>query len=380
MRRTLLVTNDFPPAIGGIQTYLEEYCRRLPAADLTVLASTPKQGGQQAAADYDAGVDFDVVRHPTHMLLPVPSVEKMMRQIISERDIHTVWFGAAAPLGLLGRAARQAGAQRILATTHGHEIGWSMVPGARQALKRIFSEADVVSYISKYTLSRLTPCIPPSTETVQLPSGIDTERFKPDNRARAKLRERYGIANAPTVVCISRLVRRKGQDVLMEIWPEVVSRVPDARLVIVGWGSLAPTLGKMWHASEVKDNIILTGKVPWEELAEHAAMADVFAMPCRTRGKGLDVEGLGIVFLEASAAGIPVIAGDSGGAPETVIEGETGYVVNGRDRGQLTDAIVHLLTDPQLRAAMGRRGRADMIEHWEWPTLIERLENALSGD
>ncbi|WP_366180093.1 glycosyltransferase family 4 protein [Actinomyces timonensis] len=376
MRRTLLVTNDFPPVVGGIQSYLDDYTRRLPPSDLTVLASTPPEGPEAAAA-FDSEARFDVVRMPTHMLLPTPEVRSRMRGLIAERGIETVWFGAAAPLGLLGRAARRAGASRVIATTHGHEVGWSMLPGSRRLLRRILRDADVVTYISEYTLGRLSPFMPSGTLTTHLPSGIDVERFRPDPAARSALRARYRLGGAPTVVCVSRLVARKGQDSLIEAWPRVVERVPGARLVIVGWGSYARRLALLKRGSPARDSIILTGKVPYDELPGHVAMGDVFAMPCRTRGGGLDVEGLGIVFLEASAAGLPVIAGTSGGAPETVVEGVTGNVVDGRDQDALVEAIARQLSDADARARMGTAGRELMIDRWTWPTLVERLVRAI---
>ncbi|KGF00117.1 glycosyltransferase family 4 protein [Actinomyces urogenitalis] len=372
MRRTLLVTNDFPPVVGGIQSYLDDYCHRLPAEDLTVLASTPPEG-EEAARAYDATLPYEVLRVPTHMLLPTPDVRRRMEQAITQRGIETVWFGAAAPLGLLGAAAHRAGATRVIATTHGHEVGWSMIPGARQALRKIFRDADVITYISDYTLGRLRPFMPADQQLLRLPSGIDTHRFHPNPAARALLRDRYRLGEAPTVVCVSRLVARKGQDSLIKVWPRVAEQVPGARLVIVGWGSYAKRLADLKRDSPARESIILTGKVPYEELPWHVAMGDVFAMPCRTRGGGLDVEGLGIVFLEASSAGLPVIAGTSGGAPETVEEGVTGNVVDGRDKDALAAGLVRQLQDPQLRERMGRAGRALMEERWTWPALVDSL-------
>ena len=378
MRRTLLVTNDFPPVVGGIQSYLDDYTRRLPADDITVLASTPPEGPEAAAA-HDAALAFDVVRMPTRMLLPTPDVRARMQRIIGERAIETVWFGAAAPLGLLGRAARAAGASRVIVSTHGHEVGWSMIPGARLALRRIFREADVVTHISDYTLGRLRPFMPPDRQVLRLPSGIDVERFRPDAAARSRLRARYGLGGAPTAVCVSRLVARKGQDSLIGVWPRVVERVPGARLVIVGWGPYARRLALLKRRSPVRGSIILTGAVPHDELPGHVAMGDVFAMPCRTRGGGLDVEGLGIVFLEASATGLPVIAGNSGGAPETVEEGVTGDVVDGRDADALVAALVRQLSDPELRGRMGRAGRGLMERRWTWPGLVVGLVEAVDA-
>lgn len=378
MRQTLLVTNDFPPVVGGIQSYLEDYARRLPSGDLVVLASTPPEGPRAAEA-FDATVPFEVVRMPTHVLLPTPDVCARMKRLIAARSIETVWFGAAAPLGLLGRAAKRAGATRVIATTHGHEVGWGMVPGARQLLRRIFRDADVVTYISDYTLGRLRPSIPEGTTTLRLPSGIDVDRFRPDPVARAKLRERYRLGEDPTAVCVSRLVPRKGQDSLVTAWPRVVRAVPAAKLVIVGWGPYARDVALLRRRSPVRDSIILTGKVPDAELPGHVAMGDLFAMPCRTRGKGLDVEGLGIVFLEASAAGLPVIAGTSGGAPETVVEAVTGNVVDGRDEDALVMALVRQLSDPALRRRMGAAGRELMMERWTWPGLVTSLIAAIDA-
>lgn len=378
MRRTLLVTNDFPPVVGGIQSYLEDYAKRLPAQDLIVLASTPP-GGPGAAAAYDATALFKVVRMPTRVLLPTPDVRLRMRRIIETEGVETVWFGAAAPLGLLGAAAKRAGATRVIATTHGHEVGWGMVPGARQALRRIFRTADVVTYISQYTLGELSPHLPSGTRTLRLPSGIDVERFRPDPTARAALRERYGLGQAPTAVCVSRLVARKGQDSLIEAWPRVVEQVPGAQLVVVGWGPYAKRLAQLKRASAARESIVLTGPVDSAELPGHVAMGDVFAMPCRTRHGGLDVEGLGIVFLEASATGLPVIAGTSGGAPETVEEAVTGNVVDGRDEDALVAALVRQLTDPELRARMGAAGRRLMTEQWTWPSLVDSLISAIDA-
>ena len=383
MRRTLLVTNDFPPVVGGIQSYLDDFTRRLPAEDLVVLASTPPneddKTGEEIADAYDAASPFPIHRLSTHMLVPDPLAIRRMSQLIASEGIETVWFGASAPLGLMGPAAHKAGATRTIVTTHGHEVGWSMIPGARQMLKRIFADADVITYISDYTVGRLRSCMPNTPHLVQLPSGIDTERFQPCPEMRTHLRGRYQLGEAPTVVCVSRLVHRKGQDSLIRVWPRVVNQVPDARLVIVGWGPLAKNLALAKRNSPVRDHIILTGVVPYDELPGHVAMADVFAMPCRTRGGGLDVEGLGIVFLEAQAAGVPVIAGDSGGAPETVIHGHTGFVVPGRDDDELVTRLVQLLRHSDLRADMGSAGRELMEANWTWPHLVQRLEDAINA-
>ena len=375
MTRILLVTNDFPPRRGGIQSYLEQFVRRLADSgehELTVYA--PKWKG---AEDYDRAAPFRVVRHPGTLMIPEPGVDRRMRGLIREGGMETVWFGAAAPLALLASRARSAGAQRVLASTHGHEVGWSMLPGARSALRRIGEDTDVITYVSRYTRGRFASAFGPRATLEYLPSGVDAHRFRPDPAARAWLRERYRLGARPAVVCVSRLVARKGQDTLIKAWPQILRRVGDAALVIVGSGPYEQTLHRMAGQSGAGDSVLFTGAVPTDELPDHYAMADVFAMPCRTRGAGLDVEGLGIVFLEASAAGVAVVAGDSGGAPETVIEGETGRVVDGTDVDEVAEVIAGLLQDPATAQRMGRAGRDWVTRDWNWDGLTARLSGLL---
>lgn len=371
MTRILLVTNDFPPRRGGIQSYLEQFANRLTAAGehhLTVYAPHWK-----GAAAYDRAAPFPILRHPGTLMVPEPGVDRRMRRLIAEHGIETVWFGAAAPLALLAPRARSAGAQRVLACTHGHEVGWSMLPVARSALRRIGEGSDVITYVSRYTRSRFASAFGPRACLEHLPPGVDTDRFRPDPVARAELRARYRVGDRPLVVCISRLVPRKGQDMLIKVLPEIRRRVDGVALVIVGGGPHGDTLRRLADGCGVARDVVFTGPVPNAELPAHYAMADVFAMPCRTRGAGLDVEGLGIVFLEASATGVPVVAGDSGGAPETVIDGTTGRLVDGRSQDQIVAAVSALLADPATAGRMGQAGRAWVERDWNWDTHAARL-------
>ena len=377
MTRVLLVTNDFPPRPGGIQAYLEALTTNLAEMGehtLTVYAPRWKRAEQ-----YDSRAPFEVVRHPGTLMLPVPDVDARMGALIATHDIDTVWFGAAAPLGLLGRRARQAGAGRVVASTHGHEVGWSMLPVARSALRRIGEDSDVVTYISRYTRDRVASAFGPRAALEHLPPGVDVERFRPDPDARAELRARYGLGDRPVIVCLSRLVPRKGQDMLIRALPRIRSRVDGAALAIVGGGPYLPTLRRLATSLDVADHVIFTEGVAPAELPAHHTMADVFAMPCRTRGAGLDLEGLGIVYLEASASGVPVVAGQSGGAPEAVKEGRTGFVVDGRSIDQIADAVSRILKDPDLAARMGAAGRQWILERWRWQTHAARLATLLTG-
>jgi phosphatidylinositol alpha-1,6-mannosyltransferase len=372
MDKTLIVTNDFPPRPGGIQTFVHNMAVRMPAERITVYASTWRDGGE--VARFDAEQPFQVIRDRSTMLLPTPRVTRRAAEILRAEGCGSVWFGAAAPLGLMAPALRRAGAERLLGMTHGHEAAWAQLPGSRQLLRRIGAGTDTLTYLGEYTRSRIAAAVGPRAagRMRQVPPGVDEKTFHPDSGG-PELRARLGLADRPVVVCVSRLVPRKGQDTLIRALPGVLAQLPEAVLLIVGDGPYRADLERLARQTGVAGSVRFTGPVAWSELPAHYGAGDVYAMPCRTRRGGLDVEGLGIVYLEASATGLPVIAGDSGGAPDAVLEGETGYVVPGRDLGALTDRLVQLLLDPALRARLGARGREWVEQNWRWDLLAERL-------
>ncbi|MFJ8712612.1 glycosyltransferase family 4 protein [Streptomyces violaceus] len=380
MRKTLIVTNDFPPRPGGIQAFLHNMALRLDPQQLVVYASTWKRGreGVEATAAFDAEQPFTVVRDRTTMLLPTPAVTRRAAGLLREHGCTSVWFGAAAPLGLMAPALRDAGAERLVATTHGHEAGWAQLPAARQLLRRIGDSTDTITYLGEYTRSRIAGALSPqaAARMAQLPPGVDEKTFHPDSGGD-EIRARLGLTDRPVIVCVSRLVRRKGQDTLIRAMPRILAAEPDAVLLIVGGGPYEGDLRKLAQETGVAASVRFTGAVPWSELPAHYGAGDVFAMPCRTRRGGLDVEGLGIVYLEASATGLPVVAGDSGGAPDAVLDGETGWVVRGGSPADAADRIITLLGDTELRRRMGERGRAWVEEKWRWDLLAEQLKNLL---
>ncbi len=374
MTRVLVVTNDFPPRSGGIQTFVHELVRRLPPDGVVVYTS--KWRGWEA---FDAEQAFPVVREDTKVLLPTPGARRRAVSLLQQHGCDAVLFGAAAPLGLLGPSLRNAGAQRVVALTHGHEAGWAQLPGPRQVLRRIGDGVDTVTYLGEYTRTRIASALTPAAaaQMVRLTPGVDTTVFRPDPLGRARVRARHGLGDRPVVVCVSRLMPRKGQDVLVRVWPQVVRSVPGAALLVVGGGPYRKRLRRMVADRGLTSDVVLTGGVPFEELPAHFAAGDVFAMPARTRNRGLDVEGLGIVYLEASATMLPVIAGDSGGAPDAVLPEQTGVVVDGHSDSAVCQQVVGLLTDPERRARMGVRGRAWVEEQWSWDQQARVLAGLL---
>jgi phosphatidylinositol alpha-1,6-mannosyltransferase len=371
-RRTLVVTNDFPPRQGGIQTFVAALLERRPPGSLVVLAS--RSPGWEA---YDAQLPYRVVRRPTGMLLPTRGTARAAAALAAGHGCDTAFFGAAAPLGLLAPALRAAGVRHLVGATHGHETGWVALPGARQVMRRIAGGLDVLTYISEYTRSRLEPALGGRTRLAQLPPGVDVDRFTPAADGTA-VRRRHGLGEGPVVVCVSRLVPRKGQDVLVAAWPAVLARHPGARLLLVGGGPDEGRIRRAVAERGLESSVVLTGPVAPVQLPEHYAAGDVFAMPCRTRRGGLDVEGLGMVYLEAAACGLPVVAGTSGGAPEAVRDGVTGTVVGEpRSPAAVAAAVTALLDDPARARAMGAAGRAWVQQRWSWTAIAATFAGLL---
>jgi phosphatidylinositol alpha-1,6-mannosyltransferase len=374
--RTLVVTNDFPPRVGGIESFVFAMVQRMDPASLVV--HTARQEGDAA---FDAGLAFPVIRDPSRIMLPTPSITKRSVAIAQEMGCDSVWFGAAAPLGLMARALRaKAGVRRTVATTHGHEVWWAKTPGTRRLLHRIGETNDVLTYLGEYTRSQIARALSPeaAARMVQLTPGVDVDAFNPSVDGRP-VRELYGLGERPVVVCVSRLVERKGQDMLIRALPLVQRSVPAAAVLLVGDGPMRERLVRIALELGVAKDVVFAGAKPWAELPPFFAAGDVFCMPTRTRKAGFEVEGLGIVYLEASATGLPVVAGNSGGAPDAVRDGETGAVVDGSRPEVVAESIVSLLRDRITAHRWGDIGRVWVEENWQWDHLGRRLSGLLSG-
>ncbi|MFJ5723868.1 glycosyltransferase family 4 protein [Streptomyces sp. NPDC093149] len=374
MGSTLVITNDFPPRQGGIETFVHAMATRIPDDDVVVYTS--REPGDAA---YDASLPFSVVRDSSGMLLPTRRVTRRAVEIAEAHGCDRVWFGAAAPLALMAPALRRSGIRRMVATTHGHEIWWARTPGARRMMRRIGEGVDVVTYLGQYTRARIEPALGPRARMSRLVPGVDAEVYRPDADAGLALRTELGLNGERVILCVARLVPRKGQDMLIRALPLIRREVPDAVLVVVGRGPDEARLRKLAGPLDGSAVRFVGGKSHTETSAYYAA-ADVFAMPCRTRKGGLEAEGLGIVFLEAAASGLPVVVGDSGGAPDTVLDGRTGHVVDGTDVAAVTGALTRILLDGERAAEMGAAGREWARESWSWDASARHLTQLLNPE
>jgi len=376
-RHTLVITNDYPPRPGGIQTFILEMVRRFPVNEVTVLTSN-----FEGAQKFDQANSWRVVRSDKKVLAPNRKTLKLAQELIAETGATHVVFGAAAPLGLLAKKLRRSGISHVVSISHGHEVGWASTPVTRRGIRQILTHSDWFTYLGRYTLAGISKAARPEDldKFRQLTPAVDTDMFHPDRKGAGDLlRASAGFTTRPTIVCVSRLMPRKGQDRLIESLPLIQQQVPDAALVIVGSGPFRRKLEKLARRVGVANDVHFAGKVPQADLPNWYAAGDVFAMPCRTRNAGWDVEGLGIVFLEASATGLAVVAGDSGGAPDAVQHGKTGLVVDGDSVREIADAISGLLLNPERATKFGRAGRNWVEQSWTWDHSFRRLSAMLSG-
>jgi phosphatidylinositol alpha-1,6-mannosyltransferase len=363
-----VVTNDFPPRIGGINYYVDQMMRRFAPGTVTIFSSRYK--GWEA---FDRTYPHDVIRLETEMMLPTPAVRRRLHDELRARKPDAVAFGATWPLAHMGPAIKQKLDIPYIGFTHGLELTGTLVPGL---LRHIGRDAALLTAVSIWAQKALERSFGWEGRMELLPSGIDTDQFRPDV-SDAAIRERHALGSAPVICCVSRLVARKGQDMLIRALPQVARAVPEVKLLIVGSGPYDDTLRKLAVSTGVQDRVVFAGAAPYHELPAYFRAGDVFAMPCRLRWFGFDVEALGAVFLQGAAVGRPVIAGDSGGAPEAVIPGKTGLVVDPDRPEPMAEAITSLLQDPARAQAMGKAGAEWVHTEWTWEKMAERLKGFL---
>lgn len=366
MQKILCITNDFGPRAGGIESFVIGLIERFPKGSVIVYTSSQanSQGFDEA---WKRNFGVEVIRDKSKVLLPTFRVGRNVRRIVTERKIESVFFGAAAPLALLAQGVRRAGAQKIVALTHGHEVWWAKLWPFQIALKRIGSSVDHLTYLGSFTKEAISLALKESdrTKLVHIAPGIDTEHFAPQHSA-SKLRASLGLSEKRVIVSVGRLVHRKGHDVLIEALPDIARAIPDVHLLIVGEGPYRAELDKRIKRLEISERVTFIGRVQFSELPNYLCAGDIFAMPSRSRFGGLEVEGLGIVYLEASACGLAVIGGMSGGAPDAVLQGQTGFSVDGTSSSEIAAAAINLLSDPILTKHLGENGRKWIVDQWRW--------------
>jgi phosphatidylinositol alpha-1,6-mannosyltransferase len=374
---TLFITNDFGPRAGGIETFVHGLIERLPRGSVIVYTSA-QPDSDKFDAKWLSEFGVEVVRDRSKILLPTPRVIKACQKLVKSRKLTRVAFGAAAPLGIMARSMRSAGAEKIVALTHGHEVWWAKVPPFSFAINFMSKNIDAITYLGDYTRGEISKAISKNdvSKLVQIAPGIDVDHFVPTDSS--ELRAQLGLADKAVIISVGRLVHRKGQDKLISALPAIRAAVPNVHLVLVGVGPHQKYLENLVAKLNISNCVTFIGRINYSELPKYICVGDIFAMPSRSRFFGLEVEGLGIVYLEASACGLPVVGGKSGGAPDAVLVGETGVVVDGTNSSEIAEACIDLLNNPELCALMGATGRAWIIENWRWEIWATKYAELLA--
>ncbi len=377
-RKILLVTNDLGPQAGGIESFILGLLGELDGSDIVIYTSS-EPGDQTFDKELRQKYGVEVIRDRAKILLPTPRVNRSVARVMKQYKSEYVWFGAAAPLGWMAGHLRRHGAKRIVAITHGHEVWWSKVWPFTLVMKAMSQKIDAFGYLGDFTKRAMSSAISTQLKMVRIAPGISINHFTPGTKSE-ELAKELDVFGKKVIVCVGRLVHRKGQDRLIEAMPDVLKKIPDAVLLIVGEGPRREALKKLVAEKELENSVKIAGRLSYEQLPMVIRLGDIFAMPSRSRFFGLEVEGLGIVYLEASACGVPVIAGASGGAPDAVLPGETGLVVDGTDVEAISASIVYLLNDDELRSRMGKHGREWAVNEWSWEMWGKRFSKLLLGE
>ena len=377
-KKVLLVTNDLGPRAGGIETFVLGLIEGLPKDSLIIYTSSQK-GDKAFDAQLLEKFGAVVIRDRAKMLLPTPRITRKAVKILKQQQIKNVWFGAAAPLALMAGKLRSAGASNIVALTHGHEVWWAKIPILKSLLKKIIKDVDHLGYLGDFTKGEIAKISNQPQKFLQIAPGIDTEHFAPKS-ARGDLIEKYRLDGRRVIVSVGRLVHRKGQDELVKAMPKILEQFPDAILLFVGEGPIKQMLFNSAKQLGVLPKVVFAGRVSHHDLPDYICLGEIFAMPVRSRFSGLEVEGLGIVYLEASACGLPVIVGNSGGAVDAVLDKKTGLLVDGTKSDQIADAICELLANPERAKQMGAAGRDWVINNWQLSRWSEKFNKVLIGN
>ena len=374
--KVLFVTNDFGPRAGGIETFIIGLIERRAFAS-TIVYTSAQANSQEYDQIWEKKYGVKVIRDSSRILLPTPRVARRISALIKAEGISVAAFGAAAPLGLLAHSMKRSGIVRIVALTHGHEVWWAKVFPFNLLLRRIGTGVDSLTYLGEYTRQMISRPLTQSAKSamIKIAPGIDTDHFSPRNSAN--LRQSLQLSQKKVIVCVARLVHRKGQDKLIDAMPSILESISNAHLLIVGQGPYQSKLVKRVKKLGLEESVTFVGRINYEQLPEYICVGDLFAMPSRSRFGGLEVEGLGIAYLEASACGLPVIAGSSGGAPDAVVDGKSGEVVNGTDITAIAKTVIKFLRDPEGSQQMGQFGRKWVVEKWRWEIWSQAFERLL---
>ncbi len=364
--RLLVITNDFPPNPGGIENYIYSLVRRWPPGEVIVVTRR-MPGGEE----FDASQEFEIIREPVDTLLPRPDLVRRLLRTVTDRGIDMVHFPSVLPLGLMGEGlSRPYGV-----TIHGGEfVLASRIPGARTALKAVCKRAGVVMAESSFAESLVTRLLGPKIPMARVTCGVDADRYGPGAASPVDL----GVAG-PVVVSVSRLVPRKGARTLIRAMPAVLESRADAHLLLVGGGPDFERLQEMTAKAALERSVTLAGPQPWDRIPAYLASADIFALPTRTRFLGTETEGLPLVYVEAAAAGLPLIGANVGGVGDAVRPGRTGLMVDGSDPKQTASAILRLLDDPVEARRLGEAAREMVEQEFSWDTIFGLYRKAMES-
>jgi glycosyltransferase involved in cell wall biosynthesis len=357
----VIVTNDFPPDAGGIQRVMSEIAAAIAANGGTTIVVAPKVAGSDAS---DRAAPYRVSRYTVFrekivgMLAMIPPYLGAIRRARDAATVASIWWPSGVAVALVPRFLR--GGYVVFA--YGSEIMPSKTGFRRLAMRFVYARARAVLAISGYT-QQLLANVGTTANVRLIPLGVAATPIAPSRSA------------AETILSVGRLVARKGFDRTLEAVALLTSEFPALRYVIVGSGPQRDELARRAGELGIADRVTFRGKVTDDELRDAYAQAWVFALPVRRVDD--DVEGFGLVYLEAAMARLPSVGGRDSGAVDAIVDGETGFLVDGNDAAAVADALRRALRDPATSLAMGRRAHERALT-FTWERTVAEILEALT--
>ncbi|GAB5521131.1 MAG: glycosyltransferase family 4 protein [Rhodothermales bacterium] len=370
--RLVLVTQDFPPDTGGTQTYAFELAHRFADACDAFAVVAPAVEGSEA---FDATLPFEVIRvdasYDTLSVKAAPVLTRLAQKRGFDTLFHVQWPTAIAGLW----ARRRSPIQRVFIAAHGRELLLSSLPstvlrrGYDATRRRVLHAADGLFPVSHYTAGLLHDLGADAARITVAANGVDQERFTPTDAST--LRERLGLSGCRIILSMCRLVGRKGVDTVLAALPKTLQHHPDVIYLIGGTGPMEADLHQQVRALSLEAHVRFLGRVPDAELVTTYNLCEVFVMVPRNAPP--DVEGFGLVYLEAGACGKPVVGSTAGGIPDAIDDGQTGHLVPPDAPDALADTLISLLDHPEHSARMGATARTQILERRTWDHTAEQL-------
>lgn len=379
MKRTLLLTQFFPPEKGGIQNYLYNICKNLPSDKTFVFSSTPHK---KEILEFDQSQPFKIYRNNSQEIyqklhLTSLSIYKETSKIVKENNIEKIFLGHFyIPYVITALILKKFKNIPYTIFTHGLEIlETKNSPKSSYILKLCLKNAQNIIVTTDYLKNKIINKyynLDLNKKIIKVPPGVNSGFFQP-NLNTSSLKNKLDLKNKKIIFTCGRLVKRKNHQLVIKALPEILKKIPNAIYLIAGIGPEEKQLKKQVEELNLENQVKFLGEIKNKDLPLYYNLADIFCMPSLYNEETGDIEGFGMVFIEAQACGTPTIGSNTGGIPDAIRNNIDGFLIDPKSSQDLASKIIKLLLDPELANKIGKAGREKVVTEHNWKKLVEKL-------